>query len=125
MRLFIFFIPGCPVWKSLKILFCNFFGITTFSLYRRMLSHRENTSGAFSFFAVIFCLILFIKSSFIASLFISSSIIPLMPQSRPPPSNPSATTWKNRLKVPSRKVTLHYLSPRCDSLSRKAATFHV
>ena len=73
MRLFILFIPGCPVWKSLKILFCNFFGITTLSLYRRTLSHSENTSGSFSFFAVIFCLILVIKSSFIASLFISSS----------------------------------------------------
>ena len=69
MRLFILLIPGCPVWKSLKILFCNFFGITTLSLYRRTLSHSENTSGTFSFFAVIFCL----KSSFIASLFISSS----------------------------------------------------
>ena len=74
MRLFILFIPGCPVWKSLKILFCNFFGITTLSLYRRTLSHSENTSGTYSFFAVIFCLILVIKSSFIASLFISSSV---------------------------------------------------
>ena len=67
------FIPGCPIWKSLKILFCNFFGITTISQYRRTLSHSENTSGTFSFFAVIFCLILVIKSSFIPSLFISSS----------------------------------------------------
>ena len=74
MRLFIPFIPGCPVWKSLKILFCNFFGITTLSLYRRTLSHSENTSGSFSFFAMIFCSILVIKSSFIASLFISSSV---------------------------------------------------
>ena len=74
MRLFILFIPGCPVWKSLKILFCNFFGITTISLYRRTLSHIGNTSGTFLFFAVIFCLILVIKSSFIASLFISSSV---------------------------------------------------
>ena len=74
MRLFILFIPGCPVWKSLKILFCNFFGITTLSLYRRTLSYSENTSGTFSFFAVIFCLILVIRSSFIASLFISSSV---------------------------------------------------
>ena len=73
MRTFILFLPGCPVWKSLKILFCNFFGITTLSLYRRTLSHSENTSGTFSFFAVIFCLILVIKSSFIASL-ISSSV---------------------------------------------------
>ena len=64
-----------PVWKSLKILFCNFFGITTLSLYRKTLSHSENTSGTFSFFAVIFCLILVIKSSFIASLFISSSVV--------------------------------------------------
>ena len=74
MRLFILFIPGCPVWKSLKILFCNFFGITTLSLYRRTLSHSENTSGTFSSFAGIFCLILVLKSSFIASLFISSSV---------------------------------------------------
>ena len=74
MRLFILFIPGCPVWESLKILFCNFFGITTLSLYRRTLSHSENTSGTFSFFAVIFYLILVIKSSFIASLFIPSSV---------------------------------------------------
>ena len=74
MRLFILFIPGCPVWKSLKILFCSLFGITTLSLYRRTLSHSENTSGTFMFFAVIFCLILVIKSSFIASIFISSSI---------------------------------------------------
>ena len=74
MRLFILFIPGCAVWKSLKILFCNFFGITTLSLYRRTLSHSENTSGTFSFFAVIFCLILVIKLSFIALLFISSSV---------------------------------------------------
>ena len=73
MRLFILFIPGCPVWKSLKILFGKFFGITTLSLYRRKLSHNENISGTFSFFAEIFCLILVIKSSFIASLFISSS----------------------------------------------------
>ena len=62
------------MWKSLKILFCNFFGITTLTLYRRTLSHTENTSGTFSYFAVIFCLILVIKSSFIASLFISSSV---------------------------------------------------
>ena len=74
MRLFILFIPGCPVWKSIKILFCNFFGITTLSLYRRILSHSEITSGTFSFFAVIFCLILVIKSSFIFSLFNSSSV---------------------------------------------------
>ena len=74
MRLFILFIPGCPVRKALKILFCNFFGITTLSLYRRTLSHSENTSVTFSFFAEIFCLILVIKSSFIASLFISSSV---------------------------------------------------
>ena len=39
-----------------------------------MLSHSEYTSGTFSFFAVIFCLILVKKSSFIASLFISSSV---------------------------------------------------
>ena len=38
------------------------------------MSHNENTSGTFSFFVVIFCLILVIKSSFIASLFISSSV---------------------------------------------------
>ena len=62
------------MWKSLKILFCYFFGITTLSLYRRTLSHNENTSGTFSFFAVIFCLILVIKSLFIASLFISRSV---------------------------------------------------
>ena len=74
MRLFILFISGCIVWKSLKILFCNFFGITTLSLYWRTLSHSKNTSGTFSFFVVIFCLILVIKSSFIASLFISSSV---------------------------------------------------
>ena len=74
MRFFILFIPGCPVWKSLKILFCNFFGITTLSLYRRTLSHSENTSGTFSFFVVIFCLILVIKLSFIASHFISRSV---------------------------------------------------
>ena len=74
MKLFILFIPGCPVWKSLKILFCNFFGITTLSLYRRSLSHSENTSGTFSFFAAIFYLILVIKSSFIDSIFISSSV---------------------------------------------------
>ena len=74
MRLFIQFIHGCPVWKSLKILFCNFFGITTLSLYGRTLSHRENTCGTFSFFAVIFSLILVINSSFIASLFISSIV---------------------------------------------------
>ena len=62
------------MWKSLKILFCNFFGITTLSLYRRTLSHGENTSGTFSFFfSVIYCLILIIKSLFIAS-FISSSV---------------------------------------------------
>ena len=73
MRLFILFIPGCSLWKSLKILFCNFFGIMTLSLYRRT-SHSENTSGTFLFFAVILCLILVIKSSFIASLFISSSV---------------------------------------------------
>ena len=60
--------------EILKILFCNFFGITTLSLYRKTLSHSENTSGTFSFFAVIFYLILVIKSSFIASLFISSSV---------------------------------------------------
>ena len=53
MRLFILFIPGCPLWKSLKILFCNFFGITTLSLYRRMLSHNENTFGTFSFFLLL------------------------------------------------------------------------
>ena len=58
------------MWKYLKILFCDFFVITT--PYRRTLSHSENTSVTFSFFAVIFCLILVIKSSFIASLFISS-----------------------------------------------------
>ena len=74
MRLFILIIPGCPVWKSLKLLFCNFFGITTLSLHWRTLSHSEITSGVFPFFAVIFCLILVIKSSFIASLFISSSV---------------------------------------------------
>ena len=74
MRFFILFIPGCPVWKSLKIPFCNFFGITTLSLYRRTLSQSENTSGTFSFFAEIFCLILVIKSSFMASIFISSSV---------------------------------------------------
>ena len=73
MRLFILFIPGCPIWKSLRILFCNFFGITTLSLYWRTLSHSENTSGTFSFFAVIFSLILVIKS-FISLLFISSSV---------------------------------------------------
>ena len=60
--------------RYLKILFCNFFGITTLSLYRRMLSHSENAFGTFSFFAAIFCLILVIKSSFIDSIFISSSI---------------------------------------------------
>ena len=74
MRLFTLFVPGCPVWKSLKILFCYVFGITTLSLSRRTLSHSENTSSTFSFFAVIFCLILVIKSSFIDSLFISSSV---------------------------------------------------
>ena len=74
MRLFILLIPGRPVWESLKILFCNFFGVTTLSLCRRRLSHSENTSGTFSFFAVIFCLIMVIKSSFIVSLFISSSM---------------------------------------------------
>ena len=74
MRFFILFIPGRPVWKSLKILFCNFFGITTLSLYRRTLSHSENTSSTFLFFAVIFHLIVIIKSPFIASLFISSSV---------------------------------------------------
>ena len=68
MRLFILFIPGCPVWKSLKILFCNFFGIVTLSLYRRTLTHSENASGTFSFFAAILCLILVIKSSFIDSI---------------------------------------------------------
>ena len=67
------FIPGWPVWKSLKILFCNFFSIITLSLYRRTLSHGENTSGTFCFFAAIFCLIVVIKS-FIDSIFILSSI---------------------------------------------------
>ena len=45
-----------------------------------------------------------------------------LPQPCPPPSNLSATAWKNRSKVPSRKVTIHCPAPRCDSLKEGSMT---
>ena len=42
-----------------------------------------------------------------------------LPQPCPPPSNLSDTTWKNRSKVPSRKVIIHCPAPRCDSLKER------
>ena len=49
-------------------------------------------------------------------------MVPLLPQPCPPPSSFSATTWKNRSKVPSRKVTIHCPAPRCDSLKEGPMT---
>ena len=45
-----------------------------------------------------------------------------LPQPCPPPSSLSATAWKNRSKVPSRKVTIHCPAPRCDSLKERPMT---
>ena len=68
------FFPGYPVWKSFRIRFCNFLGITTLSLYNKMLSHNEYTSEKPLSFDVIFYFISSIKSSSIALLFISDSV---------------------------------------------------
>ena len=67
------FFPGCPVWKSIRIRFCNFLGITTLSLYNKMLLHEYTSETPLSFDA-IFCFISLIKSSSIALLFISDSV---------------------------------------------------
>ena len=45
-----------------------------------------------------------------------------LPQPCLPPSSLSATTWKNRSKVPSRIVTIHCPAPRCDSLKERPMT---